>query len=1359
MAYSDKEIIKKIEAETRNEKLIPTVLSPKRSAFLNKGRKGGSVDCSSPCAILSIGRGGRTSDDLFITDLSTGNTTSYSHPQIENGELAKFGNKFWIHCKSPNEFREFELNSNCTATYIRTINIDPSMYTSANVGVNTVNGLTAKDAHTLIIGSVDGTTTDPVIPTTSNGTLMEVDISGSTAVFTPLFQTGYINGDVVYIPSSDTIATAEIDMSSTMSNPIVVVHRDYSGTILGQASTGPWGSIGFSMFCHEGKVIVNSNSGTYWFDTDNYTLQSYTLNIINAGDQANSSSCCDTPAQPSGECYDIGDTGPEGGTIFAVPLGHPQNNGVNQTDFYYEVAKNDIATGGTPSSCFNVVCGDSETTYTIANGSATHQQIDDNQFSFFWNAPPNVSYPGTPSDPPPQVGDTLTAITPNLFADALGNPISTTTIANITPSGGQPTGQGPLTITIADQFTPTLGANNLYAMPFELNITTTTTSPCNPFTSQSVQFAITGISLTFVAAYSINVGDTITSTTPGLVPPGTTVTVVNYFGALTSIQLSNPLTQTSGQYTFIITTGVSSPWSASGAEWGVHNKPNIITSLDFGDGHINTDAIDAYPLSPGTPTGGIHPWLDSHDIAATLCKQTEGWFLPSYWEFREMMDQPSVVSQLGLNTSTQHSENYYWTSSHRLLPGTTAISGTLNNAHLSPSPDPSTGIFIPTISYSTFFLILPTNNPGLTVGCEISSQYLPSSTVVTSISTSGPHDVINLSNNFNNAPAGVYITLNYSCGGLQDPDKYAWAYNTDTDALELAYRCHALSVRPIRRFKCEAPVDGITYDWRMSYASKGTPGGIQLIEPSIGPGNRFITRQHTTKAYMISTLNGSTSQGGTVIFSTTQLVLMVDSNAITSSNPVQSPPQLLSIGDSLNDIGGITYSQFGPVTDVIDIATHPLLGVNLSSYQSTTGANVDTFLVFDQSNMTAFNGPNGPWIGQNYPTFSFVDDIEWDIQTVHPLYSPSVFGTNAEIGHPSLYIGFSRWDTVGNDMKNILCSCVTSNGLNPEFQGEPFNIKVYNQFEELIGDYDYRIVGMGHCCTTCQASYCLMDADMRLVSVNFVEPTLQSSVNLNVLDVSPYWGESGEGHGYLAFTHATHPLFTNLTRGNTLNLEDWRGTGINNRALDPSNPFYTGVSPDWSTTHGRFGWGVVCSPCGGTSPNPGCVSTSIREYLGEVDFTSAVQGCLNYLGPYIVHYPSHGNNVGQAWIDAVNYGCGGNSQSKLIGPSENYPDDINQCFEDGIKEIDIHTFPQVQYDENANKRQRFTENNKLKETGPFGVNGYYPLYDTVKGAVINSPTPIESNPGEKTYGYHTHNIDGIEYYMPNGLKLNTDKIK
>ena len=49
------------------------------------------------------------------------------------------------------------------------------------------------------------------------------------------------------------------------------------------------------------------------------------------------------------------------------------------------------------------------------------------------------------------------------------------------------------------------------------------------------------------------------------------------------------------------------------------------------------------------------------------------------------------------------------------------------------------------------------------------------------------------------------------------------------------------------------------------------------------------------------------------------------------------------------------------------------------------------------------------------------------------------------------------------------------------------------------------------------------------------------------------------------------------------------------------------------------------------------------------------------------------------------------------------------------------------------------------ETGPFGVSGYYPLYDTIEGAILNSPTPILSRPNEDTYGYHIHQFGNKEY--------------
>ena len=69
------------------------------------------------------------------------------------------------------------------------------------------------------------------------------------------------------------------------------------------------------------------------------------------------------------------------------------------------------------------------------------------------------------------------------------------------------------------------------------------------------------------------------------------------------------------------------------------------------------------------------------------------------------------------------------------------------------------------------------------------------------------------------------------------------------------------------------------------------------------------------------------------------------------------------------------------------------------------------------------------------------------------------------------------------------------------------------------------------------------------------------------------------------------------------------------------------------------------------------------------------------------------------------------------------------------------------------KRQAFIDNKKQKETGPFGINGYFPLFDTKEGAISASPTPTENRSGENTYGYHIHDFDGTILYMPNGLEL------
>ena len=760
-----------------------------------------------------------------------------------------------------------------------------------------------------------------------------------------------------------------------------------------------------------------------------------------------------------------------------------------------------------------------------------------------------------------------------------------------------------------------------------------------------------------------------------------------------------------------LTTGISfwqvidPGFGTQGAEFGAHNirssgpPPTIQTSMDFGLGIDNTDIIDAFPGNPGTPTGGTHPWLNTREIAATICKNygtTSDWFLPSVQEFKEMFTNvgpgSSAANQITFNPLTQKSEHLYWTSSQHIDNGT----------------------------------------------------------------------------------------------GLQDPDKYAYAYDTIANNTKLAYRCHPLSVRPIRRFECEIPVDeGITYDWRFSFRSQATPGGIELIEPNI---QQFTIGTYSVpKSSVLSESSYPTHHSGnqnppswmpasSIVFPQPALNLSnwngPDLNYAYGNPPVGG----WAIGVDPNDLINVTpptvgmtlnapHDTLGPITDIVNWTPT----VNVSSVSPSGFIAGTTYEVWVFNNAPYIPTPNLPGLTQV---------LSWDIQITHPLYSPCLNpGACYEIGHPSLEIAFARWDTVGNDIKSILCSCVTANGLAPEFQNEPFNIKIYSQYEELLGDYDYKIVGTGGCCSTCAATKCKFSLDMRLVSVNFVEPTLQNPINPNILNTANYWGEDAggagnvEGNAYLAFTHATHPAFTSLTRGNTLNLMNWRGTGINNRALLPSNPFYTGVSPDWNSSYNRFGWGVVCGSCGTTSN--GCYGTGLREYLGEVNYTSAVNACSNYPAfGYSFYYPSYafqsyaspnaGLMTGQGWVDGNNdthspcysiLDATGGALAKISAPSENYPEEINKCFEEGEKEFNIYIAPQEQYDLNMSARQKFINDKKPKETGPFGIAGYYPLYDTIDGAIINSPTPVESRSGEDTYGYHIHEFEGTEYYMPNGLEM------
>ena len=701
MAKSQIEIIKKIEAEARIKKAEaearitkpPKVLSSKRSAFLNKGRLGG---------------GGCEEVTLFTTyDGSEYHLWRYDHigllkipmtgdnSRLTHG-LAMWGNKFYIvnnDCSNPslNSIIEYEADySTNTYVYVRDIQLNYPGYVTYTCGGQV--GMTMKNANTAIIHEWTGSSAPGI-----SQPLAVLDISGSSATLVqPIYNLFIVsadpltsNGDLVYYPDTNRIlvgvsgnfgpgmgpsgsgtsigfvladlATGNIiDFMCSWCDPInqyyiqSIAMYKYGGKTYAAGLHNNCGSCaGFSGIR---EVIVSGNTisvGNEW-DPNQWSAQSggYTPVTWQNADSA----CAITTTTPSNECYDIGDTGPEGGTIFAVPLGHPQNIGLNQSDYYYEVAANDIATAGTPQGCFNDSCGGGEIYTHVLLGpyAATHQHVDDNLLSLFWNPGPfpNVAYPGVGSNPPLQVGDVVTASSSNgfpIFFDTSGNPLQSTTIASIVPNATvSSAGLGPVEFTVTDEFSPLMdpASNYNFSNLFSFTVTTVGASPC-------------------------------------------------------------------------------SGWTVVGSEWGAYDKQNIQTSNDFGFGQKNTDIIDAYPQPPN---GGVHPVLDTHDIAATLCKQQgtvtglDDWFLPSQMEF--------------------------WYMNYQL-------------------GDPSTSTFALS-SYAANQLML-TTTPG-----ALSQQYYWTSSKEIPVNTPIP-----------------------------DEEKYAWTFNASNGSLELAFRCHALSVRPIRRFKCK----------------------------------------------------------------------------------------------------------------------------------------------------------------------------------------------------------------------------------------------------------------------------------------------------------------------------------------------------------------------------------------------------------------------------------------------------------------------------------------------------------------------------------------------------------------------------
>ena len=190
----------------------------------------------------------------------------------------------------------------------------------------------------------------------------------------------------------------------------------------------------------------------------------------------------------------------------------------------------------------------------------------------------------------------------------------------------------------------------------------------------------------------------------------------------------------------------------------------------------------------------------------------------------------------------------------------------------------------------------------------------------------------------------------------------------------------------------------------------------------------------------------------------------------------------------------------------------------------------------------------------------------------------------------------------------------------------------------------------------------------------------------------------------------------------------------------------------WFTPPGTYFYpaGLQMGICGGTTFN---VSHAYggswgATYIGNSASTSYPNPAYN---PWIDL--TIGNacfSSGQSIDDDVNFKLI-NINAEQDGSNLNY----TGCFDNNEKSYELTTYIEDPNDtlKQSARQKHIDKVKKPKETGPFGIMGYYPLYDTIQGALLASPTTLKSRVNEDTVGYHIHVFEGIEYYMPNGLVM------
>ena len=706
---------------------------------------------------------------------------------------------------------------------------------------------------------------------------------------------------------------------------------------------------------------------------------------------------------------------------------------------------------------------------------------------------------------------------------------------------------------------------------------------------------------------------------------------------------------------FTLGSFASTSW---GWEWGAYNIPysgppyTIQTSIDFSFGIDNTDIIDAFPLIPGTPTGGTHPWSSTHGIAATLCKNygtTNDWFLPSEQEFREIVNQLGSfggTNQITFNSFGQNLEHFYWTS----------------------------------------------------------SQYIGTD------------------------------------ASLQDPDKYSYAYDADANSMELAWRCHALSVRPIRSFECgEAPEPcPPPHDCNFEYNYRD---GYGQLDGGFMGGGGFITTPTMDPAQIHwNTTNEGCSPGTPPVTLTSDSIIGGDELQFSALNRRDVLGNVYSDAD-FNNHTGYTISAWDTKYNFIGKWKYSTLhslqsgayipGVQAGSPKySYDRPGDDNYVILRLRNVQHLEGdypvvyyagkPDVPGSLGSHTAVFF--KIEWDGNTgnyetgcnstvfgnPHPYYSPGVPSTQSARDWPfycgPLYLNnvydrhvaipryatFQPFDLNGSTLLPVYPDIFAANSsLTPPYHSIS---QIWSNLSQPIGCGGVSTLVQNHCFSICAVH--------------------QNGIWYN-------WGNSwfgGEPYGPIAMENnplgTTSPPFSSnpAIDQDYTDFYDWILTQNIVLPLNPGDTFM----------YAQSGYTMQFNV---TDPT-----------TGQTYSLASIQGiCFKYRGIQYYNIPLDMLNDGYptpliSQNTSSPYGCcgPGNPSSSMV-PVEDDPNSIKL-------KVNARTLT---------KREEFIKSKEPKKTGPFGVSGYYPLYDNIDDAVENSPDS----------DYHIHEFGEQEFYMPEGLEM------